>query len=882
MSSSSTRLPAKIPVIVLKKEVLLPTAILRVSCAPNTANWHLAHDVIWNANKKAGTTVIGVIPGFVGAGPPAITNGEHDSSIGDADELNSVGCAARVVKIVRVKSKGRVLYTILLEGLARIEAKSLVQYEPYVVAEVTLLVPSKDGDIGKLIAEFKAAALRLVELLRERVPLVAKFQPVLDSTPPEKLCDMFVSAIDATFEERLTILNEVELGPRFEAGLQLLKRQLLVLSTAGALVGKERSRSTIKFRDAKKSKANRADDDDELAGASDADPEAEQDDEDTVARLERRIQDADMPETALRVAKRELKKIKDMERSQSLGPEHQKVVSYVQWLVDLPWSRSTKLEQKPDLALARKTLDDDHYGLEKIKRRIIEYTAVHWLNPEKTATILCLVGPPGVGKTSLGKSIAHTLGREFHRISLGGVHDEADIRGFNRTYVGSQPGRIIQGLKEAKSNDPVLLLDEIDKMSMGSSATGNPLSALLEVLDPAQNNAFVDRYISVPFDLSKVLFIATANSLDTIPGPLFDRMEVIHIAGYTLNEKLQIAKKYIVPRQMTQHGLTKDELTIPQDTLATIGEQYTLEAGVRSFERQVAAVCRAAAVKMIESGRLTPKDTSVAKPVADAKDDDTAAAATAAGGAEAAEEAGGAGTAVAALRGPPMVIKEETLIDILGPPQFETNDLPANRVTSPGIAIGLAANAMGGTLLFIEATSMPGNGHVKLTGSLGDVIQESAHIALGWLRSHSAELGLSSPGSDNFMSKIDLHIHFPEGAVGKDGPSAGVTLTTALASLLTNRLVRNDTAMTGELTLSGTVLPVGGITAKVLAAYRQGIKRIILPQLNYLRNLNDVPKDVRDEIEFIPVTRVDTVLKNALVGGFSPTPVSSFSAVSKL
>mmetsp|Transcript_11486 Transcript_11486/g.29394 ORF Transcript_11486/g.29394 Transcript_11486/m.29394 type:complete len:850 (+) Transcript_11486:180-2729(+) len=833
-----------LPILVLEKKVLLPGGVLRVDCKPGSSNFRVAEDVVWKSDRK--TAVLGAIPGFPSAGQQGVA------------ELNAIGTVAKAVKVVRVRNRSQISYTLLLEGLARIKIQSINQESPYINAKVDQVedVRSNRKLEKSAVDEFRAASRRLIEMLRTRVPLVAKFQPLLDSTPAEKLCDLFAGAIDATFEERLAILNEVDVAKRFDVGLKLVNRQLLVLGAAGTLVDKHAAgRPTVKLRggdsDGAASRGGRR-----PAATADED----EDEEDTLARLARRIDEADLSEPARKAARRELRKIKGMERNQSLGPEHQKAVAYIEWLTDIPWttkrlpspSPGTELTAavaaQPDLKAARAALDRDHYGLDKVKRRIVEYVAVHHLNPKGTGTILCLVGPPGVGKTSLGKSIASCLGREFLRISLGGIRDESDIRGFSRTYVGSQPGRLIQGMKEVKGNDPVVLLDEIDKIALGSSVSGDPSSAMLEVLDPAQNSTFVDRYITVPYDLSKVLFIATANSIDTIPAPLLDRMEVIQLPGYTLNEKLAIASRYIVPRQITEHGLSEKDIAIPADTLAAIGEQYTMEAGVRNLERKVASVCRYAAVKMVESGQLGSDGPASAASAASARQDQ-------------------------------MVIKEDKLVEILGAPIFEVGDDPKSRVVSAGIAIGLAANAMGGSVLFVEATKMSGTGNVKLTGSLGDVIKESAHIALGWIRSHAQELGVMASLDDgaNFMDGIDLHIHFPEGAVGKDGPSAGVTLVTALTSVLTGRMCRSDTAMTGEVTLTGTVLPVGGVTSKVLAAYRRGIRRIILPHLNFVRNLRDIPEDVQNDIEFVPVHNVAEVLEHALAA-----PVGFPSGLAKL
>eukprot|EP00037_Helgoeca_nana_P010941 m.97247 g.97247 ORF g.97247 m.97247 type:complete len:840 (-) comp20515_c0_seq1:1095-3614(-) len=817
--------PTELAIIVLEKKVLLPSGVIRVDCKPGTANFRVAEDVIWKSEQK--TATIGVVPGFP----------SKNKSKG-VDELNQIGTIAKAVKVVRVRNRNQISYTLLLEGMGRVKVQKIQQEVPYIKARVA---PVKDAHSGakletEVVEEFRAASRRLIDILRTRVPLVAKFQPLLDSTPPDRLCDLFVAAIDSTFEERLAILNEADVVKRFSIGLKLVNRQLLVLGSAGSLINKQSAgRATIKLRGETDGAEGARRDADQPSTTAEEDEE----EEDTVTRLSRRIDEASLSEPARKAARRELRKIKGMERSQSMGPEHQKAVAYVEWLTDLPWVTKPRLGDDtqqlkeltaapPNLKASRAALDRDHYGLDKVKRRIVEYVAVHHLNPKGTGTILCLVGPPGVGKTSLGKSVAACLGREFLRISLGGIRDEADIRGFSRTYVGSQPGRLLQGMKDVKSNNPVMLLDEIDKISLGSSSAGDPSSAMLEVLDPAQNSAFVDRYISVPYDLSKVLFIATANSIDTIPAPLLDRMEVIQLPGYTLTEKLAIASRYIVPRQIIEHGLSDSDIAIPEGTLTAIGEQYTMEAGVRNLERQVAAVCRYAAVKLVEAGQIS----SDKSPEPHNQ----------------------------------MVIKEESLIDILGAPMFEVGDDPKSRVVSPGIAIGLAANAMGGSVLFVEATKMAGSGKVKLTGSLGDVIQESAYIALGWIRSHARELGITADldSSTNFMNGIDLHIHFPEGAVGKDGPSAGVTLITALTSLLTGRLCRSDTAMTGEVTLTGTVLPVGGVTSKVLAAHRRGIRRIVLPHLNFIRNLRDIPDDVLRDIEFVPVHHVSEVLDNTL------------------
>ncbi|EDV25564.1 uncharacterized protein TRIADDRAFT_50226 [Trichoplax adhaerens] len=480
--------------------------------------------------------------------------------------------------------------------------------------------------------------------------------------------------------------------------------------------------------------------------------------------------------------------------------------NYLEWMVDLPWKKST--EDKLDINKAKVDLDDDHFGMKELKKRVLEYLAVRQLRNDLKGPILCFVGPPGVGKTSVGRSIAKTLGREFLRISLGGVSDQSEIRGHRRTYIGSMPGRIIQGLKNIGVNNPVFLLDEVDKLSKGIH--GDPAAALLEVLDPEQNNTFTDHYLNVPFDLSQVMFIATANTLHTIPSALLDRMEVIEVPGYTQEEKVEIGARHLVAKQLTQHGLRNDQLEIPSETIKVIVSRYTREAGVRSLERKLGAICRAAAIKIAERSIGTSEDRNkdkIKEPAIHQSSDISNS----------------------------IVVDESALKEILGPHIYEHE--ASQRLTSPGIAVGLAWTPMGGEILFVEASKMIGDGKLKLTGQLGDVMRESAYLALTWLKSHPDQI-LES------MNKLDIHIHFPAGAVEKDGPSAGITITTVLVSLFSAKCVRSDTAMTGEITLRGQVLPVGGIKEKSLAAHRAGIKRVIIPQRN-LKDLEDVPENVK-------------------------------------
>jgi ATP-dependent Lon protease len=517
--------------------------------------------------------------------------------------------------------------------------------------------------------------------------------------------------------------------------------------------------------------------------------------------FDEKIKATGMSEEIAKVARKQLDRLRQMAQSSA---EYTVQRTYLEWLVELPWTKQTT--DTLDLEQARNVLDADHYDLQKVKKRMLEYLAVRKLAPAKKGPILCLVGPPGVGKTSLGKSIARSLSREFIRVSLGGVRDEAEIRGHRRTYIGALPGRVIQGMRRVGTKNPVFMLDEIDKL--GSDFRGDPAAALLEVLDPEQNHSFSDHYLEVNFDLSNVIFIATANTLDTIPPALLDRMEVLEIPGYTREEKLEIAKRHLAPKQVTEHGLTTEQIVFDDETITTIIEQYTREAGVRNLEREVANVIRGIAVKVAESEAYEPK------------------------------------------------LNPEKIAELLGPQKFFSEI--AERTEVPGVATGLAWMPSGGDILFIEASQMVGKGNLILTGHLGDVMKESARAALSWVRTHVEELGINPD-----FEKVDIHIHVPAGAVSKDGPSAGVAITVALASLFTGRRVRGDVAMTGEITLRGSVLPVGGIKEKVLAAHRAGIKRVILPDRNR-KDLVDIPESVRKDLDLAFVKRIQDVLEKTL------------------
>jgi ATP-dependent Lon protease len=544
---------------------------------------------------------------------------------------------------------------------------------------------------------------------------------------------------------------------------------------------------------------------DEL-GDGDDDAEAELDE------VEKRIAEAKLPEEAETVAKKQLKRLRSMNAS---SPEYPMVRTYLDWILDLPWKKAS--EDNLDLAAVRAALEADHFGLEKVKRRILEFLAVRKLKADKKGPILCLVGPPGVGKTSLAKSIARATSRKLHRISLGGVHDEAAIRGHRRTYIGALPGQIIQGMKKVGTSNPVFVLDEIDKL--GHDFRGDPSSALLEVLDPEQNSTFADHYLEIPYDLSGVMFIATANTADTIPAPLKDRMEVIEIPSYTRLEKLAIAKRHLVPKQLEQHGLT-DQIEIGDGALEVVVERYTREAGVRSLERKIAQIIRGVAVKVAEHG--------LAKDVVGSEDD---------------------------------------VRKYLGPAPF--TDERVERLEDPGVATGLAWTPVGGAILFIESTRMPGTGKLMLTGQLGDVMKESAQAAMSYMRANADHFGIELEA----LEKSDVHVHIPAGAMPKDGPSAGITLLTSLVSLFTGIRVRHDVAMTGEITLRGRVLPIGGLKEKVLAAHRAGITRVIIPDRNR-PDVEEIPAEVTKSLEIVPVGRVDEVIAAALERAPTPRPVT--------
>ncbi|XP_041693274.1 lon protease homolog 2, peroxisomal [Coregonus clupeaformis] len=845
-SNSGIQIPSRLPLLLTHEGVLLPGSTMRIS-VETARNMHLVKNRLLKGTSLK-STIIGVIPNT--------RDPEHDTE--DLPPLHSIGTAGLAVQVVG-SNWPKPHYTLLITGLCRFRVAQLLKEGPFPMAEVEQLdkleqytspkeiseAAGPEGELGELSQRFYQAAVQLVGMLDMSVPVVAKLRRLLDSLPRETLPDVLVSMIRTSNKEKLQVLDAVSLEERFKKTLPLLTRQIEGLKLL------------------QKTRKLRPDDDKRVLAVRKGgvlpgrqfslDEEGDDEDGDDTAVLERKVKGANMPEPALRVCLKELKRLKKMPQSM---PEYALTRNYLDLMVELPWSKSTT--DCLDIHAARVLLDNDHYAMEKLKRRVLEYLAVRQLKSTLKGPILCFVGPPGVGKTSVGRSIARTLGREFHRIALGGVCDQSDIRGHRRTYVGSMPGRIINGLKTVGVNNPVFLLDEVDKL--GKSLQGDPASALLEVLDPEQNHSFTDHYLNVAFDLSQVLFIATANTTATIPPALLDRMEVLQVQGYTQEEKVEIAHRHLISHQLEQHGLTPQQLQIPQDTTQDIISKYTREAGVRSLERKIGAICRAVAVKVAEGHKVTKSEAAPAE--------------SAPQGAEhgeekrgrRGEEPDGVSTDMAAPPEMPIVIDHIALKDILGPHIFEME--VSERLTLPGVAVGLAWTPLGGEIMFVEASRMEGEGQLTLTGQLGDVMKESAHLAMSWLRSNAKTYQLTNMvGGSDPLEGTDIHLHFPAGAVTKDGPSAGVTMVTVLASLFSGRLVRSDVAMTGEITLRGLVLPVGGIKDKVLAAHRAGVKRVIIPKRNE-KDLEEIPANVRVELDFVTARNLDEVLNAAFDGGF--------------
>jgi ATP-dependent Lon protease len=710
----------------------------------------------------------------------------------DADgDLAKVGCSALILKMAKAEDNRA---QMLVQGLSRFKIKKFVKGKTYLQAEVDHIedVEREDDQTAALMANLVKQFGRIVELSPGLPPEIQQMSSSIKE--PGTLADMVASTINSSPEEKQKVLEVRDSTTRLKLVTKMVNHQLSILELGNKIQSQvkgdmdKRQREYYLRQQLKAIKEELGETEDETV---------------EIDEYRAKIHERGLTEEAIKEAERELDRLSKMHPSSA---EYTVTSTYLDWLTELPWQKST--EDNLDIKAARKVLDDDHFGLEKPKRRIIEYLAVRKLKPDSKGPILCFAGPPGTGKTSLGASIARALGRKFHRISLGGVRDEAEIRGHRRTYVGALPGRIIQGLRRADSSNPVFMMDEIDKV--GSDFRGDPSSALLEVLDPEQNHSFSDHYLDVSFDLSRVMFICTANVLETIPPALRDRMEVIQLLGYTEDEKVKIAQRYLVPRQRTQNGLQAKQINVTVGAIRRIISGYTREAGLRNLEREIGTVCRGVATQIAE-GKIKKA-----------------------------------------------TIKIEDIAEFLGPIKF-TSEAKA-RMTVPGVAMGLAWTPVGGDLLFIEATSMKGSKGLTLTGQLGDVMKESATAALSFIRSHAKFLKID----EDFYTNNDIHVHVPAGAIPKDGPSAGVTMLTALVSLLTNKKLRKDLAMTGEITLRGQVLPVGGIKEKVLAAHRAGIKTIIMPKGNE-KDLIDIPKKVQKEIKFHFAEKMMDVLKLAIV-----------------
>jgi ATP-dependent Lon protease len=768
-------LPEALPVLPLRDTVTFPETLTPLAVG-QPRSIQLINDVLGTNRMLA----------MVASRDPE----KDEPSPEDLYDVGVVGLVARMVKVPDGSLR------ILVQGMQRVRLGDYIADQPYMVARITAL-----PDVVEPSPELEALSRNVQQTFSEIVDQIPYLPDelrlaVANIDDPSALSHLIAGSLRIPTAEKQQLLEEVDVAKRLRHLSQILARELEVVQLGSQIqtqVQSEMDKGQREFFLRQQMKAIQ----------SELGEEDEQQAE--VSELRERIEEAQLPEHARKAADRELSRLAKLPPA---AAEHGVIRTYLEWLVELPWSGET--EDNLDIGHAREVLDDDHYDLEKVKDRILEYLAVRKLNPESPGPILCFVGPPGVGKTSLGRSIGKSLGRKFERISVGGVRDEAEIRGHRRTYIGAQPGTIIRALRDAGSRNPVFMIDEIDKM--GADFRGDPASAMLEVLDPAQNDSFRDHFLDLEFDLSDVLFIATANILDTIPGPLLDRMETIELSGYTLDEKKHIARRYLVARQIAANGLKPSQIEFSDSALVAIIEEYTREAGVRNLERQIGTVCRKVAREVAED-KVKGKVRISAKK---------------------ARELLGRRRVFAELR---------------------------RRTKVPGVATGLAWTPTGGDVLFIEATAMPGSGKLTITGQLGDVMKESAQAALSWVRGHWQQIDADL--DENWFAENDIHIHVPAGAVPKDGPSAGVAMTVALSSLVSGRHVRNDVAMTGEVTLTGQVLPIGGLKEKSLAAQRAGIKRVIVPERNR-GDVDEIPEHELGDLEFVFVEEVSQAIDVAL------------------
>jgi ATP-dependent Lon protease len=766
-----TPLPEALPVLPLRDSVPFPETLVPLAVGQERS-MRLIDDVL------AGERMLVMVAAKEGTGEEP-----------GPDELYDVGVAGVVARMLKVPD-GSV--RILVHGAQRVEIGRYVATEPYLVATIAeapdVVTPS--SELEGLQRNVQATFSRIIE----EVPyLPAELQmAVANIDDPAELAHMIAGALRIAVEEKQALLEERDVAQRLRRLSEILAREQELVEIGSRIqsqVQSEMDKGQREYILRQQLKAIQ----EELGETDETAAEANE--------LRERIEQAGLPEEVRRQADRELQRF---ERLPPQAAEHGVIRTYLEWLADLPWSKST--DDNLDLVHAREVLDRDHYDIERVKDRILEFLAVRRLNPDTGSSILCFVGPPGVGKTSLGRSIAAAMGREFERLSVGGVRDESEIRGHRRTYIGAMPGTIIRAIRDAGANNPVLMIDEIDKM--GTDFRGDPASAMLEVLDPEQNSTFRDHYLDVPFDLSRVFFVCTANLLDTVPAPLRDRMEIIELSGYTHEEKREIAKRYLVPRQMDRNGVGRSKIQFTAEALNELIDGYTREAGVRGLEREIGSVCRKVAREFAEGTRKSKR-----------------------------------------------TIRATTVRELLGKRRFQAD--VKSRVSEPGVATGLAWTPVGGDVLFVEATAYPGDGKLQITGQLGDVMKESAAAALSYVRT----IGDGVP--ESFFRENDVHIHVPAGAIPKDGPSAGITMATALASRATGRPVRADTAMTGEITLTGKVLPIGGLKEKALAAQRAGINRLIIPRRNE-PDIEDIPEHLRKRMKFVLVDSEDEVLDAAL------------------
>jgi ATP-dependent Lon protease len=773
-------LPTELGILPLRDTLLFPQAILPLAVA-RESSVALVNDAV--KERK----VIGVVT-------------QRDPAVDEPVEadLFAVGTLTHIHKMFRFPDGS---LRLVVQGIQRFRIRQITQYKPFVRAQVELIrehVPAEQDVEVRALAQ---SALGFFQRVVELSPTLSDELATLASNiqDPARLADFIAGSLPSlNTAQKQEYLETLDVRSRLDRVNKVLVKDLEVLEVGSKIqsqVKSELQKNQREYYLREQMKAIQK----ELGDNDDQQRE--------IQELREKIEAVGMPEEAKKEALRELDRLSRMSPA---AAEYTVTRTYLDWIVSLPWNKRT--EGEIDLVRAKEVLDNDHYDLEKVKDRILEYLAVRKTKPDIKGPILCFVGPPGVGKTSLGKSIASALGRKFHRISLGGMRDEAEIRGHRRTYIGALPGQIIQGLRRAESKNPVVILDEVDKI--GADFRGDPSAALLEVLDPEQNNSFKDHYVDLPFDLSEVLFITTANILDTVPPALRDRMEVIRLAGYTEEDKLHIARRHIIPKQLDNHGLTPEQVAFGDEALVKLIREYTREAGLRNLEREVASVIRKVARKKAEGLNET------------------------------------------------VVLTPERVEEFLGAPYFLRDEMD-ERTQIPGVATGLSWTPAGGEVLYIEASQMFGKKGLTLTGQLGDVMKESAQTALSWVRSHARQLGIE----DSFFERVDLHLHVPEGAIPKDGPSAGITLVTAIVSLLTGRPVRPRVAMTGEMTLSGRVLPVGGIKEKVLAAHRLGVKEVLLPKRNEKAVKEDIPDNVRTDLKIRLVASIEEVLETALLPG---------------